>query len=186
MIAREAELKALLLAAQAGDKQAYRRLLGELTPLLRAYLRRQLGRYATRGTGDEEDVVQEVLLAVHGRLASYDPAYPATAWIHAIARYKAIDHLRARGRGGIHLPIEDALDAEVMPGQEAADHRMDLDRMLAFLPAPLRTLIEKVKVEGRSIHEVAEATGQSESAVKVAIHRGLKRVSARYAGVTNS
>ena len=86
----ETELRALLLKGLAGDEAAHRLFLGEAAALLRAYFRNRL-----RGAPeDAEDLVQETLIALHTRRDSYDPSYPLTAWMYAIARYRLIDFLR--------------------------------------------------------------------------------------------
>ncbi len=51
-------------AGNAGDAKSYRRLLLQLTPVLRAVARRGLAGAGMADT-DAEDVVQETLLAVH-------------------------------------------------------------------------------------------------------------------------
>jgi RNA polymerase sigma-70 factor (ECF subfamily) len=56
--------------------------------------------------------------------------------------------------------------------------RLSLDRMLAQIPEQQARVIAWVKIEGLSIKEAAVRSGQSESAVKVSIHRGLKKLSA--------
>lgn len=43
---------------------------------------------------ETEDLTQETLMAIHTRCHTFDPAEPWTPWVHAIARYKLIDHLR--------------------------------------------------------------------------------------------
>lgn len=74
----------------AGDQSAHRAFLTEAAGLLRSYFRNRL-----RGAPeDAEDLVQETLVALHTRRESYDPNYPLTAWMYAIARYRLIDHLR--------------------------------------------------------------------------------------------
>ena len=49
-----------------------------------------IGRSAT----EAEDLTQEALMAIHTRRHTYDPSLPLMPWVHAIARYKLIDHLR--------------------------------------------------------------------------------------------
>jgi len=66
------------------------------------------------------------------------------------------------------------LPAETSP---AECHR-DLAKLLDTLPDRYRLPIVLVKLEGRSIAETAQATGMSEPAVKVGIHRGLKKLAA--------
>src|ERR1700732_4095339 len=83
----EERLRSLMLLSLAGDAVAYRMFLDELTAHLRSYLRRRLG-----GLPDEvEDLLQELLLAVHNKRHTYDPKPPLTAWVQAIARYKLVD-----------------------------------------------------------------------------------------------
>ena len=56
--------------------------------------------------------------------------------------------------------------------------RRDLLKLLETLPDRQRLPIVLVKLEGRSVAEAAAATGMSESAIKVGIHRGLKKLAA--------
>lgn len=159
-----------MLQALDGDAAAYRALLGQLAPHLRAY-------FARRGAGaDAEDLVQETLIAIHGRRASYDPKLPFTAWLHAIARYKLIDHFR-RMRLRRTLPLEDAGAVLADEDEESVSARRDVERLLATLPDHKRELLRQVKLEGASTAEAAERLGLSESAVKVGVHRALKALS---------
>lgn len=80
----ERRLAALLHASVAGDQHAYRRFLDELAQHLRMRLRQHL----RQPDADVEDLVQEVLIAVHKGLDTFRPDVPLTAWINAIARYK--------------------------------------------------------------------------------------------------
>ncbi len=164
----ETRLKALMVAAMAGDAAAYRTLLAALTPHLRAYYARRLQQRA-----DAEDLVQETLIAIHTRRASFDPSQPFTVWLHAIARYKLIDHFR---RSGIRrtLPLEDAAGAMAEEDASAAEAARDVEQLLAKLPEAKRALIRQVKIDGLSTAEAAAKTGMSESAVKVGVHRALK------------
>jgi RNA polymerase sigma-70 factor (ECF subfamily) len=126
---------------------------------------------------DAEDLVQETLIAIHTRRATYDTALPFTAWLHAIARYKLIDHFR---RAGVRrtLPLEDAETVVAGEETESAGARRDVEKLLATLPPARRELVRQVKIEGLSTAEAAQRTGMSESAVKVGIHRALKALSA--------
>jgi len=166
----ETRLKALMQSAIAGDAAAYRTLLETLTPHLRAYYARRLDRPA-----DAEDLVQETLIAIHTKRASYDTALPFTAWLHAIARYKLIDHYR-RARIRRTLPLDDADSVFADESFEAAEASRDVERLLAMLPEKKRALLRHTKLEGLSTAETAARTGMSESAVKVGVHRALKEL----------
>ena len=127
--------------------------------------------------------MQETLLAVHQKRHTYRPGEPLTAWVHAIARYKLVDLLRARSiREVLNDPLDDELDVFASSDTEAAEARRDLGKLLAGLPERQRLPIVHVKLEGLSVVEVAQLTGMSESAVKIGVHRGLKALAAKIKG----
>ena len=78
----------------------------------------------TRSREEAEDLVQETLIAIHTRRETYDSNFPVTAWIHAIARYRLIDHWRRVKRRGISVPVEDAtrFDLSVTVEVDVLDH----------------------------------------------------------------
>src|ERR1700743_26515 len=131
-----------MLAGLAGEAGPYRRLLEELSGLLRAYY----GRRCPPGL-DAEDLVQETLIAVHTRRATYDAGQPFTAWAYAIARYKLIDALR-RSRAHLRAPEEGAAALFVAPDADAAMAARDLERVMADLPERTRDLIRETKIAG--------------------------------------
>jgi RNA polymerase sigma-70 factor (ECF subfamily) len=168
-MADEAKLRALLLDGLGGDEAAHRAFLTETAALLRAYFRNRL-----RGSPeDAEDLVQETLVALHTRRDSYDPRYPVTAWLYAIAKYRLIDHLR-RAKHRSHAPLDDIEVGEADPEYAASDARRDLTTLLDKLPEKQKTAIRLVKLEDKSVREAADITGFSESDIKISIHRGLK------------
>jgi len=172
----EHELRPLWLRAQAGDEQAYREALHRMAQRLRTYLRRRMA-----SLPDElEDLVQETLLALHLQRGSYDPQVAVTAWMLAIARHKLIDLWRRRGRQeALHDPIDDVDDAQLVAAVPDEGTQRDLGQLLAGLPAAQRDAIVWTKIEGLSVAEAALRTGASESAIKVQVHRGLKRLAER-------
>jgi len=171
----EPRLKALMVASLDGDGAAYRLLLGELRSGLKGYFTRRLSRSAA----DVDDLVQETLMAIHTRRETYDRSQAFTAWAFAIARYKLIDHYRRRGRR-IFVPLEDAGALFVSDESGASDARRDAERALAILPERTRALVRGVKLEELSHAEVAAKSGMTEGAVKVAVHRGLKALTAHF------
>ena len=160
---------ALMLAAQGGSGGAYRRLLTEIDPWLKRFYARRLPPAMV------EDAAQEAMIAVHTKRHTYEPGRPFRPWRAAIARYKWIDRLRAMGRD-----TTDALgDTEVaVDGHErAVTSAVVLEGLLARIKPAQADVIRLVKLGGYSIEEAAVATGQSESLVKVNIHRGLGKLS---------
>lgn len=171
--ARENELRGL-----DGDARAYRAFLDQLGGHLRGFLRRRLSQ-----SSELEDVLQEVLLAVHNARQTYRAEQPLTVWVQAICRYKLADHYRTRGRQAAQMDWLDEAD-ELLAVQDnaQAEARRDLDKLLQQLPPRQRLPIVHVKLEGRSVEETARLTGLSSSAIKVGIHRGLKALAAKIRG----
>jgi RNA polymerase sigma-70 factor, ECF subfamily len=167
----EERLRSFMLQSLAGDAAAYRMFLDELTARLRSYLRRRLGGLP----GEVEDLLQELLLAVHNKRHTYDSKQPLTAWVQAIARYKLVDLLRRRSRGdGLTDPLNEDEQVFAATANDAAEAQYDVAKLLRGLPDRQRLPILYVKIEGASVTDTALRTGMSESAVKVGIHRGLK------------
>jgi RNA polymerase sigma-70 factor (ECF subfamily) len=179
LVAEEIEirLRMLMIAALAGDATAYRQLLSSASDRLRRYFGRRLG----ADSADVEDLVQETLMAIHQRRDSYDRSLPFTSWLHGIARYKLVDLYRRRGVGRA-VPVEDFDDFVGDDSMEPALAAFDVDALLANLPEKQRVAIRLTRVEGYSISEASDMTGQSESAIKIGVHRGVKRLSARVKG----
>lgn len=171
----ESVVKPLWLRAQSGDETAYRRCLGLLAGRLRGYLRHRLS-----GLPDEvEDLVQETLLALHLQRGSYDPTLPVSAWAVAIARHKLVDLWRRRGRRDhLHDAIEDVDEQLLVADPDDGGARRDMELLLNELPEAQRQAIVLTKLEGLSVAEAASRTGASSSAIKVQVHRGLKRLAA--------
>lgn len=160
--------------AHDGDEAAYREALTLAAARLRAYLRRRL---AAR-PDEVEDLVQETLLALHLHRGTWDPSLPVAGWMLAIARHKLIDHLRRHGRReALHDPLDEVGDELAAPEAEPGTGR-DLERLFQALPEAQRAAIVLTRLEGLSVLEAAQRTGASESAIKVQVHRGLKRLAA--------
>jgi RNA polymerase sigma-70 factor (ECF subfamily) len=171
----ESSLKPLWSRAQAGDEAAYRDCLLLLAARLRGYLRRRL----SDRPEDVEDLVQETLLALHLQRGTYDPALTVSAWVVAIARHKLVDHWRRWGRReGLHDALDDVDEALLAVDGEDRGAARDLETLLGELPPAQRRAIVLTKLEGLSVAQAAERSGASESAIKVQVHRGLKRLAA--------
>jgi RNA polymerase sigma-70 factor (ECF subfamily) len=169
----EPELRALMISGLDGDGAAHRALLERLSHQLRGYFGGQLSRIG-RGPVEAEDLVQEALMAIHTRRHTYDRFQPFTPWVYAIARYKFVDYLRRTRASRGDVPIEGAEQIASQDDRGSVDSSLDLERLMAGLPAKARRAIQAVKLDGLSVSEAAERCGMSESNVKVSVHRGLK------------
>lgn len=176
MAQTEARLKAWMLGGLEGDVVAQAALLQALVPLLQSFYRRRM-----RGAeGDLEDLVQETLISVHTRRASYDRDRNFTAWLYAIARYRLIDYYRQRRLSVSIEALDEILAAEGFEDRLTA--RMDVDTLLKTLSPKQARAISDTRLDGQSIAEAAASAGMGESAVKVAVHRGLKAIARRIRG----
>jgi RNA polymerase sigma factor (sigma-70 family) len=172
----EQQLRACMLQGLDGDAAAHAALLRVLVPLLRSFF----GRRMRDTAADVEDLVQETLIAVHERRASYDRSRPFTVWLYAVARYRLIDHFRKR-RIAVRLDdLEETLRVEGF--EEAASARMDVDLLLSELSPKQARAIRATHLEGFTAAEAAQGAGIGESDVKVSVHRGLKALVARIRG----
>jgi RNA polymerase sigma-70 factor (ECF subfamily) len=160
----------LLAAANAGDAQAYARFLQAVAPMLRGMVR---ARGASLGEAGCEDVVQEVMLAIHLKRHTWDQGAPVRPWLYAIARYKVVDAFRARGRR-IDLPIDDFVGMLPAPPDSDPTEAADIAKMIGMLEERSGRIVRMIGVEGASIAETAAALRMSEGAVRVALHRALK------------
>src|ERR1700709_1971708 len=164
-------------SAISGDDAAYHRLLRSVTPVLRAAARRGLAR-AGQPVDQSEDIVQDILLAVHLKRHTWDSNAPFAPWLFAIARNKLIDALRRRGRR-IFVNIDDF--AEVLPGEvaEPTASAGEVAAQLESLPARQRDVLRSIAVDSTSIKDTAAKFSMSEGAVRVALHRGLASLTAK-------
>ena len=170
--ADETSLDELLRTANRGDQRAYGEFLRAVTPIVRGIARARAG-----GLGPDvcEDVVQETLLAIHQKRHTWREDMPVRPWLYAIVRYKVVDAFRARGRR-VHVPIEDF--AEVLPAEAGPDptERSDAERVIGQLDPRAARIVRAIGLEGASIAETSAALGMTETAVRVALHRGLKKL----------
>jgi RNA polymerase sigma-70 factor (ECF subfamily) len=172
---RDVDWSILMARAQAGDGEAYRRLLEDIAPYARSLAARR-----HRDPRDVEDTVQDVLLTVHSIRHTYDPRRPFTPWLVAIAHRRAIDRLRQQGRArdrdsAIKAEHEtfDEVQANV---QEARSGARALHQAVESLPAGQRQAVKLLKLQELSMKQAAEVSGMSTAALKVATHRALKNL----------
>ena len=178
----------LLDQAKMGDAIAWQRLGFLYTPLVRWWCRR----HGVWQPQDVEDVIQEVFLAVAGKLAGFTkgPAGSFRSWLYAITRHKAQDYYRRRrarpaATGG--SAAQDRLEElpEASSENSVAEHRVSERAILVrralemvrpeFQPRTWQATWQVV-VAGQRPAEVAAALGMSAGAVYTAKSRVLGRL----------
>lgn len=140
--------------------------------------------YLLGSRAEAEDVTQEVLLR-YWRQQARVPESRTGSWLLRVTRNACIDRVRA-ARSRMRL-VACGCDPAVMesvactgPGPEMRARGGELrDRLagaLTRLPEPQRSAVVLREVQGLSYQEIAEVLGKPLSTIRVAIHRGRKRL----------
>ncbi len=170
---REDVLAQKMREACSGNSAQYRSLLASITPMIRGIVNAKL---SGMSEVDREDVLQEVLMAIHMKRDTWRQDQPIRPWIFAITRYKIIDLLRKKGRAQT-VDIDEFSDVlaadEVDPSAQ-----MDLDSLVDKLKGKQAVVVKAIAFEGLSHSDVAERLGIKETAVRVNFHRGLEKLRA--------
>lgn len=172
--AREEGWRQLMVQAQAGDTQAYDRLLRELLDPLRRMARRRW-----RDPNGIEDVVQDILLSIHSVRHTYDASRPFGAWVTTIAQRRIADFARrSYGRGKYETTVDTFPETfqhdDAKSDHDSSDDRGAVEHALGRLSPASRRAVELTKLQGLSLEEASQVTGKSVASLKVAVHRALK------------
>ena len=171
MITSEANLANAMRAGLAGDVKAYRDFLTSIAPMLRGIVKAKAGGLSPE---DQEDILQDVLTAIHTKKHTWRVDEPIRPWIFAITRYKIIDVFRKRGKAQF-VDVDEF--ADVLPAEESdQSESWDLEKLVNELKGKQGQIVRAVGLEGKSHSEVASALGMSENAVRVNFHRGIEKL----------
>jgi RNA polymerase sigma-70 factor (ECF subfamily) len=132
---------------------------------------------------EAEDIVQEVLLAIHLKQGTWDPSREIGPWLTAITRNKLIDAFRRRGRR-IDVPIEDVMHSLQAEERLPEIRTRDIYALLGRLTCQKQEIVRSISIDGASIRETAERLKMTEVAVRVSLHRALKALGALYRSST--
>jgi RNA polymerase sigma-70 factor, ECF subfamily len=180
MSTQEERLDAVVAEAVTGDRDALRKVLETIRPIVIRYCRARVGT-TERGGLSADDVAQEVCLAAVRALPRYrDRGRPFLAFVYGIAAHKVADAYRAVSRD-LAYPTESVPEhraAEPGPEQVAleADSVSRMSELLEVLPDKQREILILRIVVGLSAEETASAVGSTAGAVRVAQHRALARL----------
>ena len=163
--------------AQQGDNKAYEALLKEITPLIAGFIYNRIGKKS-----DNEDILQDILIAIHRSSQTYNTQRSFKGWMFAIADHKLKDYFRSYYRKRILTQVDfddvkDFLTNDVTNDAPLGESLIDL---VDALPPKQKKIIYMMKVEGYTAKEVALAVNMSVSAVKVAAHRAYKVIGKIY------
>lgn len=165
----------VLLAAQAGDENAFAQLWRALNPPVVRYLR-------TISPSSASDLASETWVQVIRNLSKFDGGEQAfRAWVFTIARNKVLDAVRHDHRRPKSSNDDAAL--ERLPSQDdtaqLAMDNLSTDAALALIASLPRDQAEVIMlrvVAGLDATAVGLILGKSPGAVRVTAHRGLRRL----------
>ncbi|MDX3772711.1 sigma-70 family RNA polymerase sigma factor [Chromatiaceae bacterium AAb-1] len=161
-----------------GDRAAYQRFLQEFAAYLRRIVRYRL-RHLGLNPAEAEDVVQEVLVAVHSKRDQWNAERPLRPWLDAIARYKIIDtarRLRKETRGRVELSDDEWSSLVPLDQGIPEISGADIESLISELPSGEQSVVRAIGIHGASHRETAAQLGMKEGAVRVAFHRALKKL----------
>jgi RNA polymerase sigma-70 factor, ECF subfamily len=175
------DFAALLAAAQGGSEQAFSVLWRDANPALLRYLRVVAAEHA-------EDVASETWVQVVRGLARFTGDEAAwRAWLFTTARRRLLDQARLRKRHPAE-PLDGISAAEMPRTADAEQIAMDniatesAMALLSRLPEQQKEVILLRVVAGLDTDMVADILGTSTGAVRVAAHRGLKKLASLLSG----
>lgn len=168
----------VLSRAQRGDAQAFAELWRDANPMLLRYLRVTAGDLA-------EDIASHAWLKVIEALGSFTGDEPGfRRWLVTIARHHHLDQARRAGRRPERL-FADMADAVDRSGGLAADAAIEAEEamstqaaldLIAMLPPDQAEMVMLRVVIGLDVADVAAVVGRTSGAVRVAVHRALRRL----------
>lgn len=176
MLGDDAGLTAAVLAAQDGDEDAFRTVYRAVQPRLLGYIRTLVGE------PDAEDVASESWLQIARDLDRFSgDADRFRGWAARIARNRALDHLRMRGRRPSAGGDEAELSEKAAESDTAAEAIEALATgrtmsLIAQLPQDQAEAVVLRVVVGLDAKSAARTLGKRPGAVRTAAHRGLKRL----------
>ncbi|MFB7636700.1 RNA polymerase sigma factor [Streptomyces sp. NPDC056149] len=172
----DGRLTVAVQAAQDGDETGFRLVYRAIHPRLLGYVRTLVGE------GDAEDVASEAWLQITRDLARFEgDADRFRGWTARIARNRALDHIRMRGRrpavGGDESELADTPAASDTAGEalEALGTGRTF-RLIGRLPQDQAEAVTLRVVVGLDAKSAAQVLGKRPGAVRTAAHRGLKKL----------
>jgi RNA polymerase sigma-70 factor (ECF subfamily) len=165
-----------LRAAQAGDESSFVELFRSVQPLLLRYL-------TTIGGDLAEDVASETWMSVVRGLAKFKGDEDGfRAWVFTIARARLTDARRRSARQPDTVQAEEVLEARP-DGTDVAGRVEEMFsteaalKLIARLPRDQAEAVLLRHVAGLDVKEASQVLGKRPGTVRVAAHRGLKRLS---------
>jgi RNA polymerase sigma-70 factor, ECF subfamily len=172
----EKELHLGIRKGLEGDREAYEKFLLKVASIVRGYLFNNLSK-ANRTDERVEDLVQDVLLSIHRKKHLYRLDLPVIPWLFTIARYRLIDHWRAEMKRPPSVEWAEDFDPPAPADGSLSDSQLfELEELLEGLSSKQKQILILAKAEKIPLADIARQFDMSLSAVKVTVHRALRKV----------
>jgi RNA polymerase sigma-70 factor (ECF subfamily) len=172
--------RALVAAAQRGDRGALDALLRRHYDRVHAICRRVIG-----SSRDADDAAQEAMISIVRGLPKFDGRSAFTTWMYRIATNTALDELRRRSRRpALHVvdddgPSPEPVDPVAHRHLDGVVDRLELDAAFADLPEEFRAAVVLRDVCDLDYGEIAAALDVPVGTVKSRIARGRAALAGR-------
>lgn len=132
-----------------------------------------------------EDLMQETLISAWQSLPSFRGEAGLRPWILGIARHKVEDHYRKRIREAELLEddsgtAEPAQPAHILENLQVAADEEQVEKTLASLPETYALALIWRYRDGKSLRDMAEATGKTEKAIERLLARARESFKKRW------
>ena len=169
---------ALVVRCCAGEMAAFEEIYRTHAPRLYGLACRMVGRT------EADDLLQDIFLVAHRKLASYKGEASLSTWLFRLSTNLCLDHLRSRGASLARRTgsIEDLVEHDAAPVESQAGpilgvvDRLDLERSLPELPPGAREVFVLHDVEGLDHPEVAKLLDISEGTSKSQLYKARRRL----------
>ena len=171
--AKTLSLHLLVLRCQAGDEQAFRRIMDQFSDKTLGYLRGLVG-------DDAEDVHQDVWLSVYRSIGGLANPGAFRTWLFQTTRHRALDFLRRRKRE--RELLDDVANDLLDTNESSTDDSLTgvdesaLEAALMAIPPPQREVMVLKYRDGLSYEEIALVVGCPIGTVRTRLHHAKRRL----------
>jgi RNA polymerase sigma-70 factor, ECF subfamily len=170
-VSKKTNWEQLMAEAQKGNTVMYNQLLTEVSHYIKSYLK-----YKLRSENALPDILQEVLISLHNARHTYNLDLPFKPWLFKIVQSRLMDHFRKQKRTADASALfgDESLQLLTAEAEVSQIEIADFNKALSSLSPDQRDVLLAMKIEGKSIREIANERSMSESAVKVTAHRAYQ------------
>ncbi len=162
-------VRADVALAAAGDQAAFERLYRQHVARIHSLVRRMVGG-SGGGTGDSDEITQDVFVRAWQRLSTFRGEAAFGTWLHRLAVNLVLNRQKDASRH--RQRFDDVEDIDLRPGRRATpEHRMDLEDAIGALPPGARQVFVLHDVEGFRHEEIAAQLGVTTGTTKAQLHR---------------